>query len=159
MRPAEFRMIETLSREALAQHPLWAPFRPPDRARILRWGVDPERLDAELSRYDYCGLDPLFPVPDDEPLDDPKDVFVAVTAVLACGRALPGYLLEPQAFGVFVGEREFTFNRGLPDFSRRAAERLAQALDTAPDAVFPLRYRSVRDLAGGPLEGAIDAPW
>lgn len=160
MKPHEFRMIETLSPEALEEHPVWAPFRPDDRARVLAWGVAPERLDAELERYGYCGLEPLYPVLEPEGLHDPTDHFVAVTAWLACGVELPGYLLEPQAFGVFVAERDFTFNRGLEDFSQRTAGRLAEALGVDAGSVFPLRYRSrVRRAGAARWEGSIDAPW
>jgi hypothetical protein len=157
MRPEEFEMRETLDREALERHPIWTPFRKGDRPWILGWGVPAERLDAELERYSYCGLEPLFPVLESERVPDRPDVLVAASVELAAGRRLPGYRLSPWVVGIFAAGREWVFNRGLPAQARRTALDLARALGTAPEAILPLRFRTIVPGPDGlPVEGAFD---
>jgi hypothetical protein len=159
MKPEDFELIETLDRAALERHPVWKTYRPGDRAWVLSWGVEPDWLDGELERFGYCGPEPLFPVLEYDPLPERSEIAVAVELRLASGQVLPGYLLEPLAFGVFAGV-EYTFNRGLPRFALRNAERLASELGISRDQVFPIHYRSgVRDHDGRPLEGQITEPW
>jgi len=121
--------------------------------------VEPGRLDAELERFPYCGPDPLFPVLECEPLPEGNEIVVAAEIRLASGAVLPGYLLEPLAFGVFAG-CEYTFNRGLPRHALQTAERLGAEIGVSRDEVFPLSYRcAVRGSDGRPLVGEITAPW
>jgi hypothetical protein len=163
MEPEAFEMVETLDREALARHPVWTPFRPADRPWILAWGVPPERLDQQIALYQYCGPEPLFPVLDRGRLPARPDLIVAARITLgATGVELPGYVLAPHAWGVFSGGGEHVFNRGLPAASRRSAERLVAALGlaVAPEAVFPMRYRTEpTDAVAAPDEGEFPAPW
>ena len=160
MKPESFELIETVDRDALARHPVWKTYRASDRPWILAWGVDPSRLDAQLERLAYCGPAPLFPVLEYAPLAEKcDDLVVAAELRLAAGSLLPGYLLEPLAFGVFA-DHEYTFNRSLPDHARQMAERLASELGIAREQVFPMTYRSaVHGPGGGPLTGEILAPW
>jgi len=159
MEPDEFELIETLDRKALERHPVWKTFRAGDRAWILSWGVDPARLDAELERFGYCGPEPLFPVLAYDPLPERSELAVSAQLRIASGAELPGYLLEPLAFGIF-GDAEYTFNRGLPRHAFRNAERLAASLGISRDRVFPITWCSeVRGPDGRPLAGEIPAPW
>lgn len=159
MDPEDFELIETLDRKAFERHPVWKTYRSGDRSWILSWGVEPAWLDAELERFGYCGPEPLFPVLEYDPLPERGEVAVGVELELASGAVVPGYLLEPLAFGVFA-DVEYTFNRGLPRFALRNAERLAATLGISRDEVFPVRYRSaVRRSDGSPLEGEIGELW
>ncbi len=160
MQPAGFEMVEMLSPDALERHPVWTPFRPEHRPWILGWGVTPERLDAELERYEYCGPEPLVPVLDCEPLPDREDLIFAATVRLACGRELPGYQMPPLAFGVFAEGQDWSFNRSLPSFARRVAEKLAAALGIQVEGIFPMRWEApVKGPDGERLSGEIVAPW
>jgi len=163
MEPDAFEMVETLDREALARHPVWTPFRPSDRPYILAWGVPPERLDQQIALYQFCGPDPLFPVLDGARLPARPDLIVAARLTLgATGVELLGYVLAPHAWGVFTERAEHVFNRGLPAASRRSAERLATALGlaVAPEALFPMRYRTAPGGADAARsEGEFPAPW
>jgi len=135
-----FEMIETLSREALARHPVWAHFRDPDdRETILGWGVGADALEAQIARYRSCGLQPLYPVLRCDPLPAIPHLVVAVRFDCADGTQLPGYVIAPHAFGIYVGEREFTFNRNLATLSRRVAASLGAALGRDAERLFPLR--------------------
>jgi hypothetical protein len=159
MEPDAFALIERLDRKALERHPVWKTYRPGDRPWILSWGVDPAVLDAELERFGYCGPEPLFPVLACDPLPDRSEMAVAAELRLASGAVLPGYLLEPLAFGVFA-DAEYTFNRGLPRYALQNAERLAAALGISRDEVFPITWRSaVHRPDGRPHSGEIPAPW
>jgi hypothetical protein len=160
MKPEEFELVERVGPEALARHPVWKTWRVGDRPRVLAWGVDPAALDAALQRFGYCGPEPLFPVLACERLPDRSELFVAARFELASGHVLPGYLLPPLAFGLFASEHEVAFNRSLPGFARRMADKLAAELGISPDGIFPIRWRSsVRGPEGEPLAGEIAAPW
>lgn len=156
-----FEMIETLSREALAKHPVWAHFRDPeDRARILAWGVSAATLDAEVARLEYCGTPLLFPVIRTDPLPPIPHLIVAASFECADGTRLPGYLIAPHAFGLYVGDRELCFNRNLAGASARAAAGLGAALGREPEQLFPLRYTSaLREADGSRNEGEIPRFW
>jgi len=67
--------------------------------------------------------------------------------------------MEPLAFGVFA-KHEYVFNRGLPEYARKVAGRLAAELGVAVEAIFPIAWRApVQATDGGPLAGEIPAPW
>jgi hypothetical protein len=121
--------------------------------------VEAGRLDAELERFLYCGPEPLFPVLECEPLPEGREIVVAAEIRLASGVALPGYLLDPLAFGVFT-DCEYTFNRGLSRHALQTAERLGAEFGVSRNEVFPLTYRcAVRGPDGRPVVGEIAAPW
>jgi hypothetical protein len=159
--PAQFEMVETVGRDALRRHPVWSRFDDVrDRPRILAWGVAPERLEREARRFQSCGALPLFPVLELEPLPPERDLLVAARFRTAGGSELEGWVLAPEAFGVFVGEREFPFNRGLAGPAGRTAERLARALSAPVAGVFPLDYTTGLHRAGGEaLAGRIEVYW
>lgn len=156
-----FEMVDTINCEALRRHPVWSHFEDGvDRERVLEWGVTAQRLDAELTRLDSCGLQPLYPVLELDPLPKQRDLIVAVRFCTPRGAELEGYLFDPLAFGVFVGEREFAFNRKLPGFAERTARRLAEALDQPIEAIFPLAYATdLRTADGRPLVGRLETCW
>jgi hypothetical protein len=156
-----FEMIETLTREALEAHPVWTHYEEPrDREAILSWGVPVKALDDEIARYEYCGPQPLYPVLQLDPLPRKEHLIVGTVFEAACGIALPGYVLEPHAFGLFVGDREFCFNRILVGLSARAAGELESALAEEIERLFPLRYASgLRRHDGGAIEGEIERFW
>ncbi len=159
--PDSFEMIETVSREALEKHPVWAHFESPeDRQTILGWGVAPEIVDDEVSRYEYCGPPPLYPVLEVDPLPSQRHLIVGVTFESSGGIRCAGYLLEPHAFGIFVGDVEFCLNRNLVQLSEQVAVRLASALDTSADLLFPLRYTSeLRNQQGIAIQGTLEQFW
>ena len=159
--PDSFEMIETVSCEALEKHPVWAHFESPeDRETILGWGVAPERVDSEFNRYEYCGPPPLYPVFELDPLPPQQHLVVGVTFESSHGIRCAGYLLEPHAFGVFVGDGEFCLNRNLAQLSKQVALRLASALDTSTDRLFPLRYAcEFRNHHGIAIQGRLEAFW
>ena len=156
-----FNMIETLTREALEAHPVWTHYeKPRDRDAILSWGVPVTALDDEIARYEYCGPQPLYPVLQLDPLPPTEHLIVAAVFETAGGIALPGYVLEPHAFGLFVGDQEFCFNRNLVGVSARAAAKLGSALAEEPRSLFPLRYASgLRSHDGRTIEGEIQRYW
>jgi hypothetical protein len=159
--PDQFEMVETVGRDALRRHPVWSRFDDlRDRPRILAWGVAPELLEREARRFGACGALPLYPVLELEPLPPARDLLVAARFRCADGRELEGFLLEPHAFGVFVGEREFPFNRGLAGPASRTAAALARALSAPLARVFPLAYTTGLRRAGGEtLSGRIEVYW
>jgi hypothetical protein len=156
-----FEMIETITRGALERHPVWTPYEAPeDRDTILSWGVPAKILDDEIARYESCGPQPLFPVLQCDPLPRRAHLFVSVSVRTACGIELPGYLLAPNAFGVFVDDQEICFNRHLPSLSERAARSLGSALAERPERLFPLRYASdLRTGDGRAVGGEIERFW
>ena len=156
-----FEIIETLTRDALETHPVWTHYeKPSDRDAILSWGVSVKALDDEIARYEFCGPQPLYPVLQLDPLPRKEHLIVAAVFEAACGIALPGYVLEPHAFGLFVGDREFCFNRNLVGLSARTAGELESALAEEIERLFPLRYASgLRRHDGGAIEGEIERFW
>lgn len=145
-----FEMIETISRAALEKHPVWTHYdEDEDRETILAWGVSGADLDREIARYEFCGPHPLYPVLKLDPLPAKPHLLLAVTFEGADGTRLPGYVFAPHAFGIFVGDEEFCFNRNLAGFSARAAGRLGAALGLDSDRLFPLRYTSELRAADG----------
>jgi len=156
-----FEMIETLTRDALEVHPVWTHYeKSEDRDTILSWGVPVKALDDELARYEYCGPRPLYPVLQLDPLPSKDHLIVAAAFETACGIALSGYVLDPHAFGLFVGDQEFCFNRNLVGVSARAAAKLGAALADEPGRLFPLRYASrFRSHDGRAIEGEIERYW
>lgn len=139
--PAEFRMVELLTRVDLAAHAVWADFHEErDRTRILSWGVTSERLDAEIERYDYCGRSPLYPVLELDSADALANPSIALVFKTNSGLELPGYRLGTHAFGVFVGDSEFCLNPSLPARARRELEKLSAKLDSPLRDVDPLQY-------------------
>ena len=162
MQAAEkFEMRDVVGREALEAHPAWAPFRGgEDREMILGWGVTAERLDEEIDRFVYCGTEPLFPILQLDPLPEIGGMVLAVTFEAQSGRRLPGYLMGSGAFGLFTEQREFSFNRSLPEAGSFAARRLGEALAMDWRDLFPLRYRSgFRGVDGREIEGAFEPFW
>ena len=138
----DFELIESVSADALAGHPVWSHWAPEvDRERVLAWGVSREALDHQVERFESCGLLPLYPVLDLAELGDRKDLVIAATFEAADGARLWGFILEPHAFGIFHRGEEYSFNRNLSAFSQREAERLATALGTSPGMIFPLFFR------------------
>lgn len=158
--PENFEMIETISPEALERHPVWACFEATiDRETLLGWGVPAATVDREITRYEFCGHQPLYPVLQLEPLPPQQHLIVRVTFATACGGEIAGYLLEPHAFGIFVNGLEFCFNRNLPSLSGRVAAELETALGTT-QPIFPLRYASdLRLDTGDRIAGDISRFW
>ena len=156
-----FQMADRVDRALLERHPAWSPYNERrDRDLIVGWGVAPADLDREIQRFEYCGTLLLFPVLEIDPLPPIVNVFVAARFTTASEASLPGYLLDPHAFGVFVDEKEFTFNRHLAGVSQAAAGKLAQALGADPEGLFPLQYATgLRDADGRALDGQIERPW
>jgi hypothetical protein len=154
-------MIESISRAALERHPAWAHLESPeDRETILGWGVAPGIADREIARFEFCGPQPLYPVLKLYPLPPQRHLLLGVTFSSDSGIRCPGYLLEPHAFGLFVGDREFCLNRHLAGLSKRIAVRLATALGTAPERLFPLRYESaLRRHDGSEIRGTLERFW
>ena len=159
--PDSFEMIENISREALEKHPVWAHFESTeDREIILGWGVTPESVDGEISRYEFCGPSALYPVLELDPLPSLRHLVIGVTFETRQGTRCAGYLFEPHAFGIFVGDEEFCLNRNLAQLSERIAARLASALDTRADRLFPLQYTcAFRNHQGIAIEGTLDPFW
>lgn len=159
--PDSFEMIETVSREALEKHPVWAHFESPeDREIILSWGVTPERLDGEIRRYEFCGPSALYPVLELDPLPSQRHLIVGVTFESSDEIRCAGYLFEPHAFGIFVGDEEFCLNRNLAQLSEQNAARLASALDTRLDRLFPLQYTcEFRNQQGIAIAGKLEPFW
>jgi hypothetical protein len=156
-----FEMIETLTREALERHPVWTYYeQSDDRDLILGWGVRGKTIDDEIARYEFCGPQPLYPVLQLDPLPRMPHLIVSVSFRTDCGTSLPGYLLEPHAFGVFIGDREICFNRNLVGRSARAAAELGAALDRDPEHLFPLRYAAgLQTDDGREINGEIERFW
>jgi hypothetical protein len=156
--PAEFRMIELLTRADLAAHPVWADFHDAaDRARILSWGVAPRRLEAEIERYDYCGRAPLYPVLDLAAALEVASPSVGLRIRLPDGESLPGYRVGDSAYGIYLGDDEFCLNPSLPGRAHAELERLAAALGCVPAALERLEYESVAELgASGRLRGTLE---
>jgi hypothetical protein len=159
--PETFEMIESVSQAALEKHPVWAHFENrDDRTAILDWGVGRDRLDDEIARYDHCGTQPLYPVMQVDPLPPLRHLIVAVTFESGTGQCCAGYMLAPHAYGIFVGDREYCLNRNLAALSARVATRLAEALDTPVDDLFPFQYESrVTDHDGVAIRGTLDRFW
>ena len=157
----KFEMRDVVGREALEEHPVWVPFKgDDDREMILAWGITTERLDAEIDRFEYCGTDPMFPVLEFESLPKIGGMVVAATFEAKSGRKLKGYLIGTSAFGIFTDEREFSFNRSLPEAGAYSARRLGMALEMESEDLFPLRYRTAfKDADGGEIEGTFAAFW
>jgi len=156
-----FEMVEKLTRGDIERHPAWSHYdESEDRSRILSWGVTAAALDAEVERFQYCGTQTLYPVLELDPLPDIEHLIIAADFVTASGMSLPGYLLAPDVFGVFAGEREFCFNRKLVSAAAIAARKLSEALGEAPEDLFPLRYTSrARTHDGRALEGEFQRYW
>jgi hypothetical protein len=156
-----FEMIETITREALQRHPVWTHYdESTDRETILGWGVRAKTVDDEIARYEFCGPQPLFPVLQADPLPRRPHLIVSVAFDTASGAGLPGYLLDPHAFGLFVDDREFCFNRTLGGLSARAAASLGSALGEDPERLFPLRYAAeLRTDEGRAIRGEIERYW
>ena len=155
-----FELIERVSPEAFLRHPIWAHYEAEvDRSRLLDEGVPARVLDSAEERFLQCGLVPLYPVLEPGPPDSPSDrlgqldLLVASQFVSASGQTLQGYLLDPLAFGVFHEDKEFSFNRSLPDFSAREAGRLAESLGITTDTLFPLQARVDPRIKSSKLDG------
>ncbi len=161
MQTENFEMRDVVGREALEEHPLWAPLKgDEDREMILGWGVAAERLDEEIDRFAYCGTDPLFPILQFDPLPEIGGMVLAATFEAPNGRKLHGYVMGSGTFGVFAENREFTFNRSLPEAGAFAARRLGQVLEVGWRDLFPLRYHTgFRSADGREIEGAFLPFW
>jgi len=159
--PDRFEMIETISADALAKHPVWAHYESAgDREVLLGWGVAPAVADREIDRYAFCGPAPLFPVLALHPIPPLRHLLIGVTFELPAGRRCSGYLLTPHGYGLFVGGREFCLNRTLAGHSARVAAELATAVDSSVEELFPLRYESPLQASGGEaIRGAIERFW
>jgi len=130
-----FRMVEVLSEADLAAHPVWADFRESkDRDRVLAWQVAIARLDEEITRYDYCGRCPIFPVLEAESLAGLSNPIVALKVETAAGHSLRGYRIGAAGYGIFSGAREFCINESLPARARAELEKLATQLELASAA-------------------------
>ena len=159
--PDSFEMTESISRTALEKHPVWAHFESPqDRLTILDWGVAPAIVDREISHFEGCGPTPLYPVLELDPLPAQPHLVVGVTFESSLEIRCAGYLIEPHAFGIFVGDDEFCLNRNLVQRSEQTALRLAAALGTRVDLLFPLRYAcEIRNHHGATIQGTLEAFW
>jgi len=157
IRPSEFRMIELLTREDLEAHPVWADFHEAaDRARVLSWGVESSRLDAELERYHYCGRAPLYPVLDLSVAFEVASPSVGMRITVPGVEPLLGYRVGDAALCVYLGDDEYCLNPSLPARARAELERLAGALGCEPGALVRLHYESVAELgATGRLTGVV----
>jgi hypothetical protein len=83
-----------------------------------------------------------------------------VTFESSHGIRCAGYLLEPHAFGIFIGDDEFCLNRNLVQLSERVAARLASALDTSADLLFPLQYAcGFQSHQGIAIRGTLEPFW
>ena len=156
-----FCMADAVGRAKLETHPAWADYRGArDREEILAWGVPPERLDAELERYAYCGTSISYPILVPDPLPDRPGLVLAARFVTGTANEIPGYVVDGRVFGLFLDDREVCFNRSLPGRAGGEAEHLAGSLGLTPEALFPLRYRTgLRDAAGREVEGELEAFW
>ncbi len=155
-----FEMCEVVGRAELDRHPVWATWGDPgDRALVLGYGVAAEQLDRALARFDDCGPSLLFPVLAEGPLPDKAGLVVSARFETAGGQSVPGYVLEPHAFALFVGEREIAFNRTLVRQAARSATSLCEALGEAESALFPLRFETGRERADGSLLGGEITPF
>ena len=158
---ASFAMVDTLTRQDAERHPVWSHYDEPDhRSLILGWGVSPATLDAEIERFEYCGTRPLYPVLELDPLPRLEHLIIVARFVAASGSSLMGYLLEPHAFGLFVGDREFCFNRHLVSAARIAERKLSLALGEPAEGLFPMVYSTgLRAHDGRLVEGRLQRYW
>jgi hypothetical protein len=156
-----FAMVDTLRHQDIERHPVWGRYAEPDgRSRVLGWGVSEAALDAEIARFEYCGTQPLYPILEFDPLPRIGHLIVAARFVAASETNLTGYLLEPHAFGFFVGEREFCFNRQLVGAAAITARKLSEVLAEPADGLFPVRYETgLRSHDGRTVEGEIRRYW
>jgi hypothetical protein len=155
-----FQMTDRVTQEWTERHPVWRQYgEHQDRAEIVSWGVSEAVLDREIERLEFCGTQPFFPVLALDSLPASGHLIIAANFVTPSGSEVPGYLLRPHAFGLFVAGNEFTFNLHLTSASAATAERLAAALAESAD-VFPLRYATgLRDHEGKALDGSIERYW
>jgi hypothetical protein len=158
---ASFAMVDTLTRRDAERHPVWSHYdETAHRDLILSWGVSPTQLDAEIERFEYCGTQPLYPVLVLDPLPRLEHPIMVARFVAASGSKLMGYLLEPHAFGLFVGDREFCFNRRLVSAAIIAERKLSLALGEPADGLFPMDYSTgLRAHDGRVLDGRIQRYW
>ena len=159
--PEKFEMRDVVGREALEEHPVWAPYTgAEDREMILSWGVTAERLDEQIDCFEYCGTDPMFPVLEFESLPRIGGMVVAATFEVTGGRELFGYLIGASALGIYTNGREFSFNRNLPEAGAFSARWLGEVLEMESLELFPIRYRTgFRGADGREIEGAFEPFW
>jgi hypothetical protein len=159
--PKTFRFIEMFTRVDLEEHPVWRHYdESRDRSLILGWGVDANQLGREVAKFQFCGPHPLYPVLQLDPLPDGPGMNIRAQFVGSNDCRLDGYLIDPHAFGVFVSDQEFCFNRNLPSAARRQVMQLAAALGVTGEELFPLSYSA--DLVradGSRVEGKIERHW
>ena len=162
--PEDFHLIEYFTRGDLERHPVWRHFdEGRDRAQVIEWGVPAERVDEEVEKFRYCGTEPLYPVLALDPLPSIDDLTIRVTYVADTSdgvERLDGYVIDPSAYGIYLGERQFILNENLPDAAGRQASALAAALATDLEALFPLPYESPWTLANARrVEGQVACFW
>lgn len=159
--PSDFALREVVDAEAIALHPVWAPYGDAgDRELILSWGVEADRLDRELVRYDDCGPSMHFPVLALQPLPRKAGVIVAARFVGADGRSLEGWVMPPHAFGLFADGHDISFNRTLPGMAAAQLRRLGDLLGSTAEPLFPIRYESgLEQVDAGAIRGEIARFW
>ena len=86
-------------------------------------------------------------------------LFIRATFTLPSGKMLPGYLVGLEtvyAFGIFIGEAEYSFNLNLPDQANTSISEISRASGGEP--VLPLQYKADFHLAGQPpITGVIQS--
>ncbi|MDB5105339.1 MAG: hypothetical protein JWP91_3028 [Fibrobacteres bacterium] len=75
--------------------------------------------------------------------DEYGTLFILATFTLPSGKTLPGYLVGSEtfyAFGIFIGEKEYSFNLNLPDIANATISEISRESGDGP--VLPLQYKA-----------------
>jgi hypothetical protein len=75
--------------------------------------------------------------------DEYGTLFILATFTFPSGKTLSGYLVGSEtfyAFGIFIGENEYSFNLNLPDMANATISEISRA--SGGESVLPLQYKA-----------------
>ncbi len=154
--------ISSLSRSHFEAWPVWSEFYDADELpEIVSWGVSEDDFLGQLELLDLGNEHAAYPVLDLSYVPDRMRVYIRAKIRCWDNRTLDGYVVntDAYAFGVFVGNTEFTFNTNLKSDCLEELGRLAIALDTSPDAIKPLAFSTdFHDTNGSLIAGELAMP-
>ena len=92
----------------------------------------------------------------------PQDLIIRAKFVAPCKKKFEGYLIGCQnifAIGIFIKDKEFLFNKNLPDLSHKYFQEFARLCDLEkPEDMFPIHYESDLDYENAAVfSGKFDA--
>ena len=143
--------IGDLSESIFFECPIWIMYEDPDQDEVIKeWGVDLKK--AWSKKVENIEDEYYFPYLGKDKVALTRGIYLYCMVDFSSGHQLFGYITGGFAFCVFYKQKKYLFNKNMHDFGKETATRLASALSTDANSLFPLKFKPVSNLSPGEVK-------